>query len=120
GFVGLVVYRGVFGVSGGSGGDGGEGAGIGKLDVPSLALPEVVHLSAQILDIQLEVEDGAEDEFQLHRWRGRGLLLDGLPGEHGQEAAAPSIAYFRREILGPDRIAVGQDDHRLDQVTQLA
>src|SRR6478672_3101446 len=79
----------------------------------------LVHLSAEILHLELQLEEAAEDELQLAAVGPLGPLHH-RPGMHGEETGVPALPDLPREIFGPDLATVREHDHALDEVPELA
>src|SRR5690606_2228942 len=82
---------------------------------PALAVG--LELPPQVVHVQLEVEQRAEDELDFRR---RGLAGRPARGPHGyRQQGAPVAAHLRRDVLCADRPSRSEHHHGPNQVAQL-
>src|SRR5690606_9267218 len=94
----------------------------GYFQLTPLPVAEVLHLATKVLYIHLQIENRSENELQLRRSRGRRFdLTGGWTGEHREIISPPSIiSDLWWDVARADRLTVREDDHRFDEVAELA
>src|SRR6185437_10958523 len=78
----------------------------------------LVHPAAQLLHLELELEQAADDELQLASRRAL-LPAENRSDVHWKEPSRAALADLPRKVPGLDLVAGGEHDHALDQVAQL-